>query len=149
MDLKPYREGLDLIQQGMRKLNGGPMDWYLRKLGECHDLLLSKYAPFHVGGRVFLTETPRIEADSGWARSAHFLVRGAVGTIREVDVDGRGFSAAVEFDDESWVCDFGADKGKVMPIEPECRHTYHFHERMLARLPSTVGAVLPKGKEHG
>ena len=140
MDLTNFREGMDMIEKGMRKFQGGPFDYYLRKLTECHDLLIDKYAPFRVGDRVFLTEAPRITPDKspGWLGCEHFLVRGAAGTVREVDVDGRGFSAAVEFDDESWICDFGADKGKVMPIEPEARHTFHFPERMLARIPSTV-----------
>lgn len=135
MDLTLFREGLDLIEKGMRKMQGGPMDWYLRKLIECHELLLTKYAPFCVGDRVFLTETPRIDAEKapGWMHAAHFLVRGATGTVREVSVDGSGFSAQVEFDDESWIPRGGPNKGVPQPTEPRDRSTFGFKEKMLAR----------------
>lgn len=132
MDIETVKKGFDLMEQGMRILGGGPMDYYVRRLTECYDLLLEKYAPFKVGDRVMLKKTPAINPhDSwGWMSSKHFLVKGAVGTVQYVEASKRGFSAGIVFDDESWV----DDKGVVHPIEEKNRHTFAFSEDSLVTL---------------
>jgi hypothetical protein len=141
VDIATIREGFELIEKGMRKLNGGPMDYYITNLTDCYQLLLDKYAPFKVGDRVLLTETPDIDKSSGWYSCRHFLVKGAIGTVRQVDVDKNGFAGYVEFDQESWIPDFdsesqGIKKGVKVMTPPERRHIYGFKEHKLVKIPS-------------
>jgi hypothetical protein len=133
MNIENVKRGVKLIQDGIGVLSAGPLEYYLRKLIECQELLVTKYAPFKVGDRVILTKTPDINSkDSwGWMGSKHFLVKGAHGTVRSVDVDGRGFSASVEFDDESWI----APDGCINPIKD--KHVFGFHEDYLVRATAT------------
>lgn len=138
MDLKTVREGFELMERGMRKLNGGPLDYYITRLTNCYQLLLDKYAPFQIGDRVVLTETLEIKPDSGWYSYRHFLVKGAIGIVREVDADTDGFSAGIEFEDESWIPDFdspsqGIVKGTKVPIKD--KHQFWLHERHLVKIP--------------
>ncbi len=105
------------------------LSYQFNKYANAYKLLLSKYAKFHVGDRVRLVLTPKIsEADSpGWIGSRHFLVVGACGEIRDVDVRKDTFTYHVEFDSESWI----DSNGVVNLVEPERRHTYNFSERYL------------------
>jgi hypothetical protein len=105
------------------------LSYQFNKYANAYKLLLSKYAKFHVGDRVRLVLTPKIsEADSpGWMGSKHFLVVGARGEIRDVDVYKDTFTYHIEFDSESWI----DSNGVVNLVEPERRHTYNFSERYL------------------
>lgn len=125
------------MEQGMRKLNGGPLDYYVTRLMDCYDLLLDKYAPFKIGDHVLLTETPTIEPSSGWYSSKHFLVKGAEGIVREVNVDKNGFSAGVEWLAQSWIPEHdmlsqGIKKGVPVPLKEP--YIYHFAEKWLVRV---------------
>jgi hypothetical protein len=134
IDPKEVKKALSLIDEGLNVLRRGPADWYVSRLVECYELLLNKYAPFRVGDRVVLTEAPDITERTapGWMHSRHFLVKGAMGVVREVDVCARGFSGAIAFDDESWI-----DRdGKANPVEPDRRHVFNLHERLLVRVPA-------------
>lgn len=138
MNPEVIKDGCRLIEDGMRKLNSGPLSYYLKNLVGCYELLLSRFAPFHVGDRVILTRTPDIGPESGWHSSKHFLVKGAHGTVMSVECDGTDFSASVMFDDESWLPnqDFahcGAKKGVPVPTAEKDRHTYHFRESWLVK----------------
>lgn len=139
MDLKTVREGFALMEQGMRKLNGGPLDYYVTRLMDCYELLLDKYAPFKVGDRVVLTETPYIESESGWYSSKHFLVKGAEGIVREVAANRNGFNAGVEFLNQSWIptsdsLSQGIIKGVPVPLKEP--YIYHFNEKYLVKVPT-------------
>jgi hypothetical protein len=105
MNNEDVKKGFDLIRQGMSILNNGPLDYYVRRLTECYDLLVTRFAPFKVGDRIELTTTPVINDREryGWLGSKHFLVEGAVATVAAVDVDGDGFSFGLHFDNDSWI----------------------------------------------
>lgn len=105
MDIETVKKGFKLMEDGMRILGGGPLDFYVRKLTECYDLLISRYAPFKIGERVILTKTPEIGSVDrwGWLGSKHFLIKGAVGSVTFVEADGDGFRFSVVFDDDSWI----------------------------------------------
>ena len=135
MRLEKIREGFDLLDQGMRVLASGPIDYYIRNLVDCYELLLERFAPFHIGDRVILTKSPDIPTDSGWNCARHFLVKGAVATVRMVEADNKGFTAQVEFDDETWI-DHKGERRRV-----EYKHTYGFREDYLVRLSPTVNSA--------
>lgn len=97
--------------------------------------LLAKQLPYKAGDRVRLTKAPKCEG--GWAESKHFLVEGAVGTIKAVGIDYlmRNWSVYVEFDDESWIpsTDYADHKkGVPVPVDPDHRHVYGFAPHYIA-----------------
>lgn len=127
MNAKNVKEAMELIDKGIGMLRRGPFDFYMQRLTDCYDLLIERFAPFKVGDRVLLTRTPEINEKTapGWIGSKHFLVKGAIGTVREVYCDGKEFGFQIEFDDETWL-----DRdGKAQPVSQ--KHTYHFREDCL------------------
>lgn len=101
-------------------------EWHWKKLRE-YAMGLFARAPFKVNDRVRLTKTPIItETKSpGWMGAKHFLVKGAMATVRYVDyIDGH-FCAGVVFDEESFI---HPHTKVVTPIELEGRHTFTFWE---------------------
>ena len=121
-------ETIDGINKLLGKLDGGSKrSYYLDKINDQIQLLFEKYAPFHVGDRVELTKTPRItqEKSWGWMGSKHFLIKGAKGTVTDVDCDRLGFSCNIVFDDETWIDSF---TGEINPVEKDKRGHYCFRE---------------------
>jgi hypothetical protein len=127
------REGFATLKKALDILGRGPFDFYVEKLTGCYDLLIKKYAPFKVGDRVELTETPTITKSEawGWLSAKHFLVKGAIGKVVEVDVDGDGFTAYVQFEEDSWI---EGRTGRVNPTPSTDRGNYGFRERWLRRI---------------
>jgi hypothetical protein len=86
--------------------------------------------PFREGDRVALVRDLQIPRNDGWYHCRHFLVQGAVGTVREVvHSGGDHFTFYVRFDDESWV----DDRGEVHATAEENRHVFGFREGELRR----------------
>lgn len=135
MNTSDIREAASLIKQGMSILDGGPLEFYLERLSRCYDFLLT-LAPLQPGARITLAATPVITEleRSGWWGARHFLVEGAVGTIRAVHADADGFSYDVEFDDDSWI---ETHSKTVHKRPPEARGFFHFKPKWLT---PTVGA---------
>lgn len=90
---KAINEGVQMIADGMNRIGTNDYKYQIEKLVACYELLLGRFAPAHVGDRVALSKTPEItpEKAPGWMGSKHFLVKGAQGTVKDVDVDGKGF----------------------------------------------------------
>lgn len=127
MNIDRVREGYKAIKDGMKLLDGGPLEFYMEKLTGCYDLLISRFSPFKVGDEVELAKTPIITEDKswGWMGSRHFLKVGARGVVREVDVDGEGFTYYVAFEEDSWI---ESHTKRVHPYPPKERHTFGFRE---------------------
>ena len=73
----------DHLAQARRLMDSGPLDYYLVKLVEHSEALLTKFAPFKVGDRACIVQP--VPCPGGWAHSAKSLEVGAVGTICDVD----------------------------------------------------------------
>jgi len=128
MNVEAIKEGVQLIEQGIAKFSGGPLDYYLKCLTKAYDLLLSKYAPFKPGDRVKLVKSINFESSHGWYGSRHFLVPGARGIVESSSCDSNGkLRFDIVFDDESWK----DQKGEVHPVSQ--KHTYCFFEDDLAK----------------
>jgi len=111
MNYKDYvdaAEQLNKYHQEAEKLIGRyPATYFFEKMRGYAIALFDKYAPFRPGDRVMLTKTPEITAEKswGWMGAKHFLVRGALATVYQMDyIDGR-FIAGCQFDDDSWISD--------------------------------------------
>lgn len=128
MNIQNVTEGFALIEQGMGKLRSGPFEWYVKRLASCYEMLINRYAPHKVGDRVILTKTPQIDDinSPGWLGCRHFLVKGAVGTVREVSCDGDHFSFGVMFDVETYIDTYS---GEAKPVDQ--KHTFFFREEYL------------------
>jgi len=113
--------------------------WHWKKLKEYAEGLFAR-APFKVGDRVRLTVTPDInEQDSwGWMHAKHFLVKGALATVRSVDFSDGRFNALCVFDDETYLHYHTKEK---LPVDRPS--LYHFWETKL-ELVSASGSTPEK-----
>lgn len=136
MDIQKVKEAFSTIRVGIRMLDGGPMDYYLDKLAGCYELLISRFAPFKIGEKVFLRRTPSISESKswGWLGGKHFLVKGAIAEVRDIDAESDGFYFFIAFDDDSWI---ESHTKKVHPRPPKNRGIYRFYERELASAPTS------------
>ena len=99
-----------------------------------YDYLMERFCPLKVGDRVMLKHRPD-PMPSGWAGSAHFLVRGAIATISSAECTTTGFAFDVVFDDESWIKeDFVSNVKEVVPVEPDLRNSFKFGENILVKV---------------
>lgn len=98
-------------------------------LSSYHEIF-SRFCPYKIGDRVQLIKPPIIEIVPGWRGSRHFLVEGAIATVRGCDWRKGQFVFDLEFDDESWI----DREGKVHLIAPRQRHLFSFGEDWIAAI---------------
>lgn len=107
--------------------------WSLDKL-----LSLARFAmtlcPVQVGDRVKLLETPEINetVSWGWLGAKHFLVKGAKGTVVDIDYSdyqNPHFYASIVFDDETWIHPYTKELCK-----PGSNHLYCFATHWLEKI---------------
>lgn len=136
-------ETLNKLDEALR--SAGDRQWYFKKMAGYTKALFEKFAPFKVEDRVQLTKTPDINPEQswGWMGAKHFLVKGAKGTVIEVDLDPDAleFTALVEFDEESWIPTLDSkdhQKGVPVLMEEKNRHVYFFREDFLEKQKKEV-----------
>lgn len=101
MNLEKVRKGYALLKEGMEVLGGGPLDYYLMRLADCYELLLT-YAPFQVGTSVMLNRTPVIDEHTnwGWYGFRHLFLQHKRATVVEIEADKDGFRYQITFDEQ-------------------------------------------------
>ena len=104
-------------------------DWYFAKMRAYAEGLFER-APFKPGDRVRLTATPEISSEVrwGWLGAKHFMVKGALATVREVDFSRGQFEAYLHMDDETWIDSEGVHR----PVDSPS--LYHFWENQIERV---------------
>jgi len=114
------------FKEGIGILESGPAEFYFEKMKGYANALFEQFAPWKASDRVVLTKPTN--GGVGW-RSAEeiWLKPGAIGTVHAVDFSDRYFTAAIEFDDESWM----DSEGRVHPVAPNGRHLFRIDERFL------------------
>ncbi len=75
----------------------------LNEVLQSYASLFNRFCPYKVGDRVQLKETLDIPEDSGWYSRRHFLIKGAIATVREIGYRNDLFSFGLVFDDESYI----------------------------------------------
>lgn len=110
--------------QDLQKAIPSEFGYKLNSVLSSYSEMFSRFCPFKVGDRVRLTKTPAIERGSGWYGSRHFLVEGAIATVKGCDWKKGKFVFDLEFDNESWV----DSEGRIQSIAPERRHVFGFGE---------------------
>jgi hypothetical protein len=123
--IKDIVSGLEGVRDAMDVLNGvligGPASYYYERLIDYYKGCMAA-AKFKKGDRVQLREDA-----TGWVYCKHFLVKGAVATVEEVDYYKGDYWYDLEFDDETWV-----DSNGVKRV-PETKHTFRFSQKDLKR----------------
>jgi hypothetical protein len=124
----PALTDLERLVEATKLLGSMQLAWTVKRFGEYRDGLMT-HSPFQPGDRVRLTIPPQIthQQSWGWMAHKHYLIKGAIGTVREIDWSGGSdghFRCAVEFDDESWL-----NKGLPQPIAPENRGRFWMEAR--------------------
>jgi len=99
---------------------------------------LFSFSLFKEGDEIQLNDTweesfaKRLESGAdGWKHCSHFLINGAVGEVVDVDFSDGHFRYDIMFDNESWVTQYGIDRGKINPVPRKKRHTFNLHEKYL------------------
>ena len=88
--------------------------------------LFNRFCPYKVGDRVQLKENLDIAQDSGWYNSKHFLVKGAMATVKTCgNYRNELFCFGLEFDDESYI----DTHGEIKPVI--AKHLYYLSERQI------------------
>lgn len=129
-----FTKAMEKITEAQRLLERGPSSYYVNEITGAYKYLMDRFAPFKVGDRVMLKEQP-MPMPSGWSGSAHFLKRGALATVREIECGSKGFTVQVIFDDESWIKENWATKEKeVIPMEEDGKHLYGFSDTAFAKV---------------
>lgn len=132
-----YVNDLKNIKAKVNELNGllnaEELGFKLNEILESYASLFNRFCPYKVGDRVQLKEDLDIPQDSGWYSSKHFLIKGAIATVREVGYRDDLFSFGLEFDNESWV---HYRTGKIIPIEGYRKHLFYLPETKIEALNS-------------
>ena len=141
MNVDNILKAAEYISKGTSLLSAGPLSFYLTELVAAHDLLMERFAPFHVGDRVRLKKAPDFDSAPGWLHYSHFLVPGTMATVGTAECGSRGFRFGVAFDDESWVDERGL-KGVVGAFIPiENKHEFSFGEDWLEPVEQALPAL--------
>lgn len=107
--------------------SGGPMNYCIKEVVNCHKSLFDRFCPYKVGDKVQLTKTPC--TDNGWRGSSHFLKKGAKGKVKERGYSGEQFTFLIVFDQDSWI----DTDGNVHMRSKKERGGYMFNESHLKR----------------
>ena len=118
---------MELQREASNLLAGGPSSWYFERIREYIDGLFAR-SPFQPGDRVVLVAPPMLDPGHGWYCCRHFLIAGAIGTVKAIDYTQGRFSADVVFEKETYKDSNGVEHHVA------AQHTYVFDERSLRRI---------------
>ena len=128
--IEDIAQGLEGVRDAMAKLNdtlsGGPASYYYERIIDYYKGCM-KAAKFRKGERVELKEDVDLSDCSGWVSSKHFLIKGSVATVRDVDYYQGKYRYDIEFDDETWIDHHGVKR------VPDKKHTFCFYQKSLKR----------------
>lgn len=107
-------------------MNGGPSSYYFERMIDFYDGCM-KASKFKPGDRVKLKES----VTDGWNGRNHFMIAGAKATIMEVDYYKGKYRYDIMFDKETWIKDWGSDKGEVDIVD---KNVFGFEQKQLRRV---------------
>ena len=107
-------------------MNGGPSSYYFERMIEFYEGCM-KASKYKIGDRVELKET----VTDGWQGRNHFMTQGAKATVMDVDYYKGKYQYDIMFDKETWIKDWGDDKGEV---DIEDKHHFCFSQKLLRRV---------------
>ncbi len=126
-----YAEDLNNIKAKITELSellNRCVGFELNEVLESYASMFSRFCPFEVGDRVQLKENIDPPEDSGWYGSRHFLIKGAIATVRDRGYQDGSFCFGVEFDNETWI----DQDGEINPVIN--KHLFYLPEDSIERL---------------
>jgi len=117
------------IKELDKLLDRGELGFKLEQVLGSYASLFNRFCPYKVGDRVQLIEDLDIPEGHGWYSGKHFLIKGAIATVKDVGYRNDLFSFGLEFDNESWV-DY--ETREIIPIK-EGKHLLYFAENKIER----------------
>ena len=121
-----WNKGKESFDEAGRVLSSGPSAYYFGKIEEYVNALFDRFAPFKKGDRVEIIKAPN--TDNSWNHCRHFLIKGAIGTVEDVDYRDNLFVADVVWDIETWI----SEDGDVKPVKQ--KHTFLMSENQIAKI---------------
>lgn len=127
--IEDITKGLEGVRDAMQNLNnvlqGGPASYYYERIIDYYKGCM-KAAKFKVGDRVELKEDYTGDAP-GWAHCKHFLIKGAIATVKHADYYKGHYRYEIEFDNETWI-----DSKGVKQVQNR-KHCFLFGQKELKR----------------
>ena len=118
------------IEQARAIMACGPLDFYLEKLVNHSEALLTRFAPLKIGQKAIIVN--KVECKNNWSGKEKTLALGATGTIDDVDFDdGKFFFGFVP--DHDWWLDRDGNYNVC-----ETKHSYCLSEQFLSAVPCVV-----------
>ena len=97
----------------------------LNEVLQSYTSLFNRFCPYKVGDRVKLKSDLNISDNSGWQSSKHFLIKGAIATVKDCGYRNDLFFFGLEFDDESYI-----DRlGEISPVT--AKHLFYLSEDLI------------------
>jgi hypothetical protein len=114
-----------------RLLNAGEIGFKLNEVLSSYASMFDRFCPYKVGDRVQLKESLDIPKGHGWYHCRHFLIKGAIATVKECGYRDGLFSFGLIFDDES---DIHYQTGEIIPTGESERHLFTLPEDRIEKL---------------
>jgi hypothetical protein len=111
-----------------RLLNAGELGFKLNEVLLTHASLFRRFCPYKGGDRVQLKESLDIPEGYGWHHCRHFLIKGAIATVKETGYRDDAFTFGLVFDDESCV---HYRTGEIIPTEDDEKHLFYLSENKI------------------
>jgi len=121
-----WNEGREKFNEASKVLSGGPDTYYFGKVEAYASALFDRFAPFKIGDKVKIVKAPN--TDNDWHHCKHFLIKGAVGTVDDVDYRNNLFVAHIVWDIETWINRDGCET----PVKE--KHTFLMSENQIVRI---------------
>ncbi len=129
-----FTKAMEKIEEAQRLLQQGPASYYVTEITGAYEYLMGRFAPFKIGDKVMLKNPPD-PMPYGWTSVAHFLIRGALAVVKEVECGPNGFSIGVEFEDESWIKkDYATKTEEVILFDSDRKHLYYFKDTAFVKV---------------
>jgi len=97
----------------------------LNEVLQSYASMFNRFCPYQVGDRIKLKSDLNISDNSGWQSSKHFLIKGAIATVKDCGYRNDLFFFGLEFDDESYI-----DRlGKISPVT--AKHLFYLSENLI------------------
>lgn len=94
------KQAVQHIQKARDIMARGPLEYYLAKLVEHSEALLTRFAPLQVGQRAVIVG--EIKCKNAWSGREKTLAKGAVGVVREVEYSDGVFWISWVPDNDWW-----------------------------------------------
>ena len=111
-----------------RLLNAGEIGFMLNEVLESYASLFNRFCPYKVGDRVQLKESLDIPEGHGWHYCRHFLVKGAIATVKKCGYRDDVFTFGLIFDDESHI---HYQTGEIIPAKEDQKHLFYLSENKI------------------